>query len=77
MVTGFLVARSVTTISFPAALTDLMVAAICGKPPKTTLLRADFRAFGVLVPSTLTSSPGLISAKKLGLASLLLAESGE
>ena len=52
MVTGFLVARSVTTISLPAALTDLMVAAICGKNPKTTFSAAISVPSGFLLPST-------------------------
>src|ERR1039458_30027 len=77
MVRAFLVARSLTVISPVCGLIAVTVAAIWRNGRKAILAAWMAALSSLLLPSTLNWSPGLISGKLLGLASLKRAESGE
>src|ERR1035441_8195643 len=77
MVRAFLVARSLTVISAVCGLIAVTVAAIWRKVPKAILSAWMAALSSLLLPSTRNWSPGLISGKLLGLASLKRAEAGE
>src|ERR1035441_10346518 len=81
MVSGFLVARSLTIISPVWRLIAVTVAAIWRKDPKATfsawMPAPSPLVLALLSPRTRNWSPVLISGKLLGLASLKRAESRE
>lgn len=77
MVSGFLVARSVTLNSPAAASMERIVAAICRKVPETIRSAWMVAPSAPLLPRTRTWSPILISENTLGWESLNRAESRE